>query len=482
MGVAWKQRGLVSLLLLLGVGLRLHELQAQPAFIDEGYHAHHARLFWTFEDHPAQYADGKLLLFVWLSPFVVGAPSDLFAVRASMVLLSALSLALVWTVARRWVGALGAGVAALAYALLPYSFFYERMAMSDPLANTLMLAFSWRVLVLAKRATLREAFVVGVLLGAVSLAKLLTASLALLVPLGILLWRGQYPLKAYLVPLAVVAGVVVLMWLPMLVPIALSQTSDRPMSLVDPIVIDDGTSRGAYLAQTLPALADFVPLPLLLVALLGAWRADKRPLLFVIGLAALVVSLPLALASIATARYFMPLGSVLCLLLGLVVGRWGGRVALAVVLLSLAYSVPFVASMWQSPPTPAFGFRNTSEYLSGALNTERSAIASARLLNDLPADTPTFGTWYICAMMVFEVRAPMNCFDRPLSRAEFARLFTPRVAQGQTAYVVVSHYATRDAIQFFAPSSYVWEFVAEFPRQADPSYYVYIWRVTRYDE
>ena len=73
------------------------------------------------------------------------------------------------------------GALALAlYAVLPLAFFYERMAMADPLAAGLAALVAWRSLSFARRPTLRAGIVLGGLLAMASLAKLTMGLLPLL--------------------------------------------------------------------------------------------------------------------------------------------------------------------------------------------------------------------------------------------------------------------------------------------------------------
>lgn len=488
--------GVIVVLLLCHVGLRWYMLTAQPAFIDEGYHVTHARIFWASSEHPARYADGKVLFLMWLSPFMGNVQSDLFVARASVGLLSTLSVAFIVALARQWAGKFSALIAGIGYIGMPYTLFYERMALSDPLANTLMLALVWQLTRWSKHPTFWGSVLVGGLLASVTLAKLLTAPLALLVPVSIALWGSSdnfYRKIRHLLPhLIVIALVVIGLWLPMLLPILQSQNTSRPMTLVDPIVLSEGVSRVEYVLALLPSIENLLPLPIavlsgLCVVLLLAFAKDKRPLWFISIMSVLVIGLPLAFASIITSRYLLPLasGSVLgvALWVGVALRQHPllGRTSAVISLITILYGcLPFVWHTLQTPNAPPITARNHTEYVSGILNTERSARQAAEVLNQLSDEVPLFATWWICYMMTFEMERPLMCLDRPLTPEIFTQTVSPHLAVGQVGYIAVSHYATAEAIQYFAPSSYRWELVGQFQREVNPTYYVYLWRMERH--
>lgn len=157
------------LFLVLYLGLRLCCLTRFPVFIDEAFHIAWARDTWAL--HPfGGVSDGKMLgswLIALFWPFV-GA---LWVARFVTVLVGLVGLAALLRMGRDWLGVRVASLAALSYILMPFTAFFERLAMADPLAGSLGLVATWAVARAIRTGRLPVATLAGASLGLAILAK-----------------------------------------------------------------------------------------------------------------------------------------------------------------------------------------------------------------------------------------------------------------------------------------------------------------------
>lgn len=208
------------LIVLVCLALRWADLYSIPLFIDEATGINRARDTWygyIFQGLPR----GK-----WLTPFVISwfkpfGPETLWISRSVTVLLSCLTCAGAIGLGRafdRETGTRGVGVlTGLLYAALPYTLFYDRQALADPMLSALMallLVASYR---LGKRPSVLLALMAGVLIALAVLAKLNAAIFVFIPLLSVLLltprpaWRhgAALALAAPVVALAVILAVLV---------------------------------------------------------------------------------------------------------------------------------------------------------------------------------------------------------------------------------------------------------------------------------
>ena len=125
-----------ALLALAFVAVRTYHLTVLPIFIDESLH-----LFWSQRvreepgfDRPLR--DGKPLQALVTSLTVPGAEDPLWAGRMTSVMVGALGLWAAWRIGRRLFDERTGWVAAVLYFTCPFTFFYDRMALSDVYLST----------------------------------------------------------------------------------------------------------------------------------------------------------------------------------------------------------------------------------------------------------------------------------------------------------------------------------------------------------
>jgi 4-amino-4-deoxy-L-arabinose transferase-like glycosyltransferase len=476
---------LFVVLLLVVVALRWHNLLALPAYIDEGYHTYHASRIWRLPEHPARFADGKLMLYFWLGMFTDANPQhNLFAVRASMSLIAVVtaSVLALWTrqIANRATSLLAIGL----YAVLPYTLFYERMAMSDPLASCLAVLFAWRCWVLAKRPTVRQGIIVGALFALVTLTKLSLATLGALIPLAIILWGNWRRWTRYVVLFAVTIVVTLIAWSPMAIPIVLSQNSQNPMTFVDPIVFAENPDRLGYFQEVLPEIINLLPMVWVMVAMMGlvalATRQRWRMGIFLAVWVLLVFIPPILSASIAASRYFMPVSAPIILLGAYGVfmlsrlPKVGAIIAVAIIGILGVTILPISVGIIQDPLAVELSFRNRLEFQSFSISQDS---ASLRVVNDLAQDDlPVFATWWACYVNYFAFDRQPICLDRPPKVAQILPLLQANLAIGDEAYWVQQQHGRDDFLLFV---DYTWTFVGEYPRDISADSFIFVWHIRR---
>ncbi|MBN1202983.1 MAG: glycosyltransferase family 39 protein [Anaerolineae bacterium] len=482
----------VALLLLFVV--RTHAVTRQEAFIDEGYHAARARVVWRFDDHPARAANGKLLLYFWLGLFDLQAGTALYSTRTAVALCAPVSGACVYAVGQRF-GGRAAGLLALAlYAILPLAVFFERMALADPLASAFACLLAWYSLVFARRPTPGRGVVIGILIALVTLAKL-TMGLIPLLPVaaavimfpwrvdgwrsGVRRWR-----RAYLRPLMLAAGVVVLVWLPILVPALLARDTDSPFILVNPPNLQraDSARSITQLADILPQVCYYTSVALVLAAGLAAiclvscsWRGQmRRGAVFVLVWLVLIVALPAVAAKDMRSRYLMPTAAPLALLLALgaaqawrvVPGRAAVLVRSALVTGGAAwvvlFALPFDITALTDPPGLSLSARDMG-YVTGSLAGDALREAAAMLEQvDPPADA-VYAVRGTCNLLFFYSPLDVHCLKSSTQPDE--------LAAHRLSYVVYDGSGPPQTIQGLR-----WELVAEYPRQHTDRV-AQVWRV-----
>ncbi len=493
-------------LLLLHVALRSHNIAVQDVYIDEGFHTARAVRVWDFDEHPAHFSHGKLLLYYWLGLFEADAPHFLHTARLSMALFSLLTCATLYNLGKMLIDHRAGLLAMLVYAVLPYSLFYERMAMADPLASGLVVLLVWRSWVFARRPTLWQGAVVGVLMGMALLAKL-TVGLAPFLPVSIALmlwpWRGDIRRQAttwakrYVPPLLVAGLTAALIWIPVIAPVLWAEWQNTDASYVvvnDFNVASSSQSKPlSYLERLLPLIEDFTHQGLWwgvgiagVGLLIGQYRQARWR--FALGLpvlwALLLGLLPVLGAELVTASCFMPQMAPLALLCGVVfVGWWealrprAGRLALVggVAAWMVGYGLPFNHTLLTAPEDLPLRSVNHIEYQNGILIAEAGIRQAAQHINALPPDTaPIYATWNACHLMFLYLERPITCLNLDTPFGEYSRRLPRELPPDGTGYIVFSDYQQR----FFQWMNGVeTQDIARYDRESDFPRDIEIWAI-----
>ena len=207
--------GLIGLLL-IAFALRLHNLLALPAFVDEANHLRWAAEIWQGRVvFPFSTAKGLTLYYLAAYlPF----QNSLWIGRVAIVLSNPLTLSGLWAIGIAWrrpaLGLIAAGI----YATMPWAFFHERLAISDPLVATIAVWITWSATVLLKRPRpIRRlnVFALSSLLLAAPLLKLSAITL-LAIPIGVVVIRRRAkngfgePIRTLIAPYLLAGTVLIL--------------------------------------------------------------------------------------------------------------------------------------------------------------------------------------------------------------------------------------------------------------------------------
>ncbi len=500
----------VILLLLVHTFIRTHDIDAQLPYIDEGIHAERGTIVWDFNQNPGRLSAGKLLLYYWLGLFESSGLAYLHTARLAIALLSIVTGAVVFRLATIF-GGYVVGILALGlYAFFPYAVFFERMALAEGMVAMLVGLVAWRSWLFARRPTLREGGVLGVLLGLATLTKL-TAGLVPLLPAlaALVYWRPSEMnpvrfVRLYAPPLVLAAAIVLLMWAPLAIPAELSQDSNDPFTLVD----DDNRRTWSdlsvfeYLRRLSGEIVDFVALP----AIIGVWclvgvmfgpgwqagREDSLPrdLLFLIAWLVLTGALTVLTALLVTSRYFMPLSVPFVILMAVIWGRmwyagaypllWRGAALVALGVWFLGFAMPHTFMTITEPRELPFDNTNHTEYQNGVLIGESAARTAAETVNAAdPAITAIYGTWEICYQMYFYLTREVECLERVVTYGSWAnRLRSDLREPDDQIYLVNSAYSD----EFFSSvpghqGRLVGQYVRDMPFHRD----IRIWAISQYD-
>jgi hypothetical protein len=494
------QLAVAAAFLLLQLFIRTHNLTVQDPYLDEGFHIKRAAVVWDFDQHPGRISRGKVLLYFWLGLFEADPHIALPVSRAAVAVFSLITGAALYAVGRRLGGHRAGALALGLYAVLPLAFFYERMAMA-----------AWRSLSFARRPTLREGAILGVLLALAIFSKL-TMSLLPLLPVAAALiyfpWqradlRAQFRrwLADYLPPLLVAAGVLALCWLPFLIPAFLARNSDEPFRLVDSFNLrssgDDPASPRLYIETLLPLVRDVTGRAFLIAAglavlygLVGGWRTYQhrrfKNTLFLAVWLLLFALLPVFTARLITLRYYMTSAGPLALILACTAaGLWTvsrlralvrAGVALGVGAWLILFALPFAYTDLTAPDKLNLSGTNHTEYQAGYLIGDEAVRAAAAALNRAePPDAAQYATWWGCHLLYFYTDRPVECLGYGTPVGDLQQHVRDDLPPGEVAYLAVTGYS------FFLDriDGLCWEAVAEYkhPHINYDAWNVSIWRL-----
>ena len=268
-----ERRAVLAGLLVVYAASRLVGIDALPGFLDENFHT-----AWALS-----MAEGRRLFRPWLSgkwlsvfanalivPWVEGSP--LVASRVLTAAFGALTLLTTWALARRLYDDRTALVASLFYVLCPFTLFYDRLALTDPVMSTFSALTLLASVRLAQTGRSRHGVLAGLALAATVLTKAAGAML-FVVPAAAWLALAR-PLRqrvgALALAYAVAAGIAA--W-PLWIFFAVSGAARWALA-------GSGGEPLERLARNLPLVEEWFvvwwTLPLLLLALLGAAAAIVR--------------------------------------------------------------------------------------------------------------------------------------------------------------------------------------------------------------
>ncbi len=199
--------------LLIALFLRAHNTLLYPPFIDEAHHILWASDVYTL--HPFTGAsNGKLLGLWWMSSFGLYGDGALWLARVATGLFGLIGITALYRVGALLASPLLGLLAALAYSLSPFAFFFDRMALVDSYVVVFGILTTLFALLYVRRGRRLDALFCGLaLLGAV-LAKATGIMLVFIPLLAIVLLSGQWSWARRVTGLAWIYGAFAALWIP----------------------------------------------------------------------------------------------------------------------------------------------------------------------------------------------------------------------------------------------------------------------------
>ncbi|HCB23186.1 hypothetical protein A3B42_04790 [Candidatus Daviesbacteria bacterium RIFCSPLOWO2_01_FULL_38_10] len=171
--------------------LRLPNLTLQPIFADEAIYIRWAQVMRaepTLRFLPL--SDGKTPLFMWaMMPFLKVFEDPLFAGRFLSVVSGFVTLLGVFMLTRKVFNLKAAFWASLLYAIVPYTVFFDRMALVDSMLSAFTVWALYFALWLARSQRLDISMILGFILGGAWLTKTPAVLNLLLLPVSILAFK-----------------------------------------------------------------------------------------------------------------------------------------------------------------------------------------------------------------------------------------------------------------------------------------------------
>lgn len=300
-------------LLWLGFLVRAHNILALPPFNDESLHIRRAETVWTFDDPVLSFTIGKLLTYYWQGLFNPDRLDAVFVARTVTGLFALLGLAAAFAVGRRLFGATAGVLGLYLLVFAPFTVFFDRMALSDPLTAALGMLTIWASLLMLDRPQEWEwGLLTGIMALLTILAKLTGVIFATMpiVAIAILAqgsWRARW--QRYRTTLLVCYATLIAFLMPFILWIVYREASGNRISVVDNHLINH-KSPLETLTDNFRELWDaalilnhplFIALVVLMVAL--ACFRRWRVMLFALACVGLAWGMPVAMSGVFSVRY-----------------------------------------------------------------------------------------------------------------------------------------------------------------------------------
>lgn len=176
----------IVLLLWLYLFIRVHAIDTLPYFVDELRHVGRSNVVWSFSDIDVSTTPHKFFLYYWLGLFDLPLHLPGWLARIAVGVFCLIGAASTYALGRRLFSQTVGLLSIFFLSLFPFMFFYERLALSDPLTSSLVALLAWWSLVVAYHPTRRHAIILGIIITLMLAAKLLAVPLMLLTATAIL--------------------------------------------------------------------------------------------------------------------------------------------------------------------------------------------------------------------------------------------------------------------------------------------------------
>lgn len=151
------------ILLLLICGTRLYHLQTFPSFLDESLHIQFGEQI--LKTGPFAHAEeGRVLTIWWYLLFQPTSSAPQWIVRAATILAILPGAAAMIGIGKLAAGVWGAGLAGFLYLFSSYHLFFDRLALSDPIAASAVMVALYFVYRLSRRVRLSDGVLASIAL------------------------------------------------------------------------------------------------------------------------------------------------------------------------------------------------------------------------------------------------------------------------------------------------------------------------------
>lgn len=425
MNLLVKHRGeLIIFLILLVVYflLRLPNLTLQPIFADEAIYIRWAQVMRsepTLRFLPL--SDGKTPLFMWsMIPLFKIFDDPLFAGRFLSVMSGLATLAGVFALGWRVFGLKVGLWSVLLYTIVPYTVFFDRMALVDSMLSAFTIWALFFAIWLAQRVRLDLAMILGYLLGGAILTKTPGMLNLFLVPLTTLAFKRSKADRYHLVKLIIFWAVAIMVALIIYNGLRLgpnfhllsSRNADYVFSPIELIgrPLDPFIPHFRDIADWFPKLFTWPVLIFGVIGVIVVIREKSKMGIVVLLWAIIPILLSMAFFKTYTARYLLPSIPVLLVLAGVGVEKvsqvvkvprvpWGLKpVVLVILVILLPFNFNF--QLLTNPPpkflpeaerkgyfemwTAGYGFREIAQYLVEQKRQEDVVVGTEGFFGTLP--------------------------------------------------------------------------------------------------
>lgn len=173
---------------------RAHAVENMAYFIDELRHIGRAQIVWSFKDIDISTTPHKFLVYYWIGIFGPSEHLPGWLSRTAVALYTPIGAAGTFALAKTLFSRRTALAALLLLGFFPFMFFYDRLALSDPLASPLAVLVAWWSIKMIQKPSDKRAIGLGILASLMLIGKVITGTI-LLMPVTAALFLSPYRLE-----------------------------------------------------------------------------------------------------------------------------------------------------------------------------------------------------------------------------------------------------------------------------------------------
>lgn len=404
---------LFSLLAILYFVLRLPHLTLQPIFADEAIYIRWAQVM---KSEPTlrflPLSDGKTPLFMWaMIPFFKVFPDPLYAGRFLSVVSGFFTLMGVYLLSKKVFSSKLALWAGLFYVTIPYTVFFDRMALVDSMLAGFTVWIVYFAIWLAQKTRLDLAMILGFILGGAWLTKTPGFLNLFLLPLSILAFKRSKNDQHYQVKLfifwIVAIGIALFMYNALRLGPNFHQLSSRnadylfSVKELIPRPLDPFIPHFRDMADWFPKLLTWPVLIAGLIGIIFVIKERNKKGLIILFWALIPLLLDMTFLKTFTARYLLSPIPLFLILAGYGVEKASKKIpSIILLVLVLIFPLIFDYQLLTSPPptslpkeerigyfedwTAGYGFKEIGNFLLQESKKEKIVVGTEGFFGTLP--------------------------------------------------------------------------------------------------